>query len=245
MYDLSSWIRLSTCSLKSRRSQSRLVSRLAASCRRSLEVSTLSPLKQIRTNAEQTTLLEECAQALRHATSRREATEIAAQFVAMLTPAKVCAYFTYQQEDDTLVCVQSAGDTAISLSGLVIKNGERTTGWAVAHDTVMANSPATLDLVDRATMFAPPLQTAIVAPLRHGGRLLGALSAYKIRVTRTMTITDTRWNESPLLFRWRCKAFRFPVVFRCALSLHGSLPPGRLRYAVPLSLEIKPLSGQA
>ena len=141
-------------------------------------VSTLSPLEQIRTNAEQTTLLEECAQALRHATSRREATEIAAQFVAMLTPAKVCAYFTYEQEDDTLVCVQSAGDTAISLSGLVIKNGERTTGWAVAHDTVMANSPATLDLVDRATMFAPPLQTAIVAPLRHGGRLLGALSAY-------------------------------------------------------------------
>lgn len=140
--------------------------------------STLSPLEQIRTNAEQTTLLEECAQALRHSTSRREATEIAAQFVAMLTPARVCAYFTYEQEDDTLICLQSAGDTATSLSGLVIKNGERTTGWAVAHDTVMANSPATLDLLERAHMFSPPLQTAIVAPLKQNGRLLGALSAY-------------------------------------------------------------------
>ena len=61
---------------------------------------------------------------------------------------------------------------------MVIKNGERTTGWAVAHDTVMANSPATLDLVDRAVMFSPPLQMAIVAPLRRDGRVLGALSAY-------------------------------------------------------------------
>lgn len=139
---------------------------------------TLNPLDQIRTNAEQTTLLEECAQALRHSTSRRQATEIAAQFVGMLTPASVCAHFVYESENDTLTCVQTAGDSAVSLTGLVIKNGERTTGWAVAHDTVMANSPAALDLLDRAIMFSPPLQTAIVAPLRRDGRVLGALSAY-------------------------------------------------------------------
>lgn len=138
----------------------------------------LGPLEQIRTNAEQTTLLEECSQALRHSTSRRQALDIAGQFISMLTPAKVCALFAYQADDDVLTCVQSAGDTTISLGGLVIKNGERTTGWAVAHDTVMANSPATLDLLDRADMFEPPLRMAIVAPLRRDGKLLGALSAY-------------------------------------------------------------------
>jgi len=140
--------------------------------------STSNPLEQIRTNAEQTTLLEECAQALRHSTSRRQATDIAAQFVGMLTPATVCALFVYESENDALTCVHSAGDSTVSLTGMVIKNGERTTGWAVAHDTVMANSPATLDLVDRAVMFSPPLQMAIVAPLRRDGRVLGALSAY-------------------------------------------------------------------
>jgi GAF domain-containing protein len=136
------------------------------------------PLQQIRTNAEQTTLLEECARALKHSTSRREATDVAAQFLAMLTPAKVCALFEYRADNDLLVCVQSAGDTAITLAGLAIKNGERTTGWAVAHDTVMANSPATLDLMERASMFEPPLKTAMVAPLKSGAVVLGALAAY-------------------------------------------------------------------
>ena len=138
----------------------------------------LNPLEQIRTNAEQSTLLEECALALKHATSRREATEVAAQFLAMLTPARVCALFEYRQDDDSLVCAQSAGDTDVKLTGLSIKNGERTTGWAVAHDSVMANSPATLDLMERAGMFDPPLRSAIVAPLKHDGKLLGALAAY-------------------------------------------------------------------
>ena len=61
---------------------------------------------------------------------------------------------------------------------MVIKNGERTTGWAVAHDTVMANSPASLDLLERAAMFTPPLRTAIVAPLKNAGTVLGAIAAY-------------------------------------------------------------------
>ena len=138
----------------------------------------LNPLEQIRTNAEQTTLLEECALALRHSTSRREATDVAAQFLAMLTPAKVCAFFEYNADDDSLVCAQSAGDTDVRLKGLTMKNGERTTGWAVAHDSVMANSPATLDLLERATMFNPPLKTAIVAPLKHKGVIIGALAGY-------------------------------------------------------------------
>ncbi|HEV8397183.1 MAG TPA: HD domain-containing phosphohydrolase [Vicinamibacterales bacterium] len=138
----------------------------------------LNPLEQIRTNAEQTTLLEECALALKHSTSRREATEVAAQFMAMLTPAKVCAFFEYNAEEDALVCVQSAGDTDVTLAGLLIKNGERTTGWAVAHDSVMANSPATLDLMERASMFNPPLRSAIVAPLKRNGTILGALAGY-------------------------------------------------------------------
>jgi LytS/YehU family sensor histidine kinase len=135
-------------------------------------------LEQIRTNAEQTTLIEECARALKHATSRREATEIAAQFLAMLTPVKVCAFFEYRADEDSLVCVQSAGDSEAKLTGLAIKNGERTTGWAVAHDTVMANSPATLDLMERASMFAPPLKAAIVAPLKSGVTIVGALAGY-------------------------------------------------------------------
>jgi putative nucleotidyltransferase with HDIG domain len=138
----------------------------------------ISPLQQIRTNAEQTTLLEECARALEHSTSRRDAMEVATQFVSMLTHASVCAMFEYSPAEDTLLCTFSCGDNNASLVDLTIKNGERTTGWAVAHDTVMANSPATLDLLERASMFSPPLKTALVAPMKIDGQPVGALSAY-------------------------------------------------------------------
>ena len=64
------------------------------------------------------------------------------------------------------------------MQGLTIPNGERTTGWAAAHETVMANSPATLDLEERAGRFNPPLMSALVAPVLRDGKTVGALSVY-------------------------------------------------------------------
>ena len=42
----------------------------------------------------------------------------------------------------------------------------------------MANSPATLDLEERAARFNPPLLSALVAPLLRDGKAIGALSVY-------------------------------------------------------------------
>jgi len=135
------------------------------------------PLQQIRTSAAQTTLLNECAQAVRHASSTRDAVTAAAQFVQMLVPqARVSALFLYSVQTDELTCVHVAGEE--SIRGLVIKHGERTTGWAVAHDTVMANSPAALDLAERAESISPPLTTTMVVPLRSEGRIVGAFTIY-------------------------------------------------------------------
>ena len=47
-----------------------------------------------------------------------------------------------------------------------------------AHETVMSNSPATLDLEERAGRFTPPLLSALVAPLLRDGKAVGALSVY-------------------------------------------------------------------
>jgi putative nucleotidyltransferase with HDIG domain len=135
------------------------------------------PLQQIRTSAAQATLVNECAQALRYTTSIREALDVTAQFVSLLIPpASLCALFQYQPDADTLTCIHCAGDD--SIKGLVIKNGERTTGWAVAHATVMANSPASLDLGERTHSLSTRFRSAMVAPLRRDGKILGALSVY-------------------------------------------------------------------
>lgn len=135
-------------------------------------------LEQIRTNAAQSSILGEFGPAVTHTSSLTEAMEVTAQYVGMLTPATVCALFVLETEANALVCIGSAGDDSAILPGLTILNGERTTGWAAAHETVMSNSPATLDLEERAGRFTPRLLSALVAPLLRDGKAVGALSVY-------------------------------------------------------------------
>ena len=137
-------------------------------------------LEQIRTNAVQSSILGEYSPAIKNTTSTSELIEVTGQYVGMLTPATVCALFTLEANGYRLTCVASSGDDSKVLSGLCIPHGERTTGWAVAHETVMANSPATLDLEERAGRFRPSLQSALVAPLLRNGRAIGALSVYAV-----------------------------------------------------------------
>jgi putative methionine-R-sulfoxide reductase with GAF domain len=135
------------------------------------------PLQQIRTSAAQSTLLNECILAVRNTSSAGEAVAAAAQFAQMLIPqARVCAFFQYSPHTDDLTCIHATGEE--SIRGLVIRHGERTTGWAVAHDTIMANSPAALDLAERADAISPSLKATMVVPLRTDGRIIGAFTIY-------------------------------------------------------------------
>ena len=135
-------------------------------------------LEQIRSNAAQSSVLGELGPAVLHTSSVQEAMEVTGQYIGMLTPATVCALFVHEPDTNMLICTHSVGDNAALLKGLGIPHGERTTGWAAAHETVMANSPATLDLEERAGRFSPPLQSALVAPLRLDGKVVGTLSVY-------------------------------------------------------------------
>ena len=135
-------------------------------------------LEQIRSNAAQSSVIGELGPAVLHTSSLQEAMEVTGQYVGMLTPATVCALFVLELDANTLICTHSVGDHAALLKGLAVPHGERPTGWAAAHETVMANSPASLDLEERAARFDPPLQSALVAPLLRDGKAVGALSVY-------------------------------------------------------------------
>lgn len=137
-------------------------------------------LEQIRTNAVQSSILGEYGPAIKNTSTTAELIEVTGQYVGMLTPANVCALFTLEPNGYRLTCVASSGDDSNVLVGLSIPHGERTTGWAVAHETVMANSPATLDLEERTGRFRPQLHSALVAPLLRNGRAIGALSVYAV-----------------------------------------------------------------
>ena len=69
----------------------------------------------------------------------------------------------YQNERDSYRCARVFGDSSQLLRGLVIRNGERVTGWAGANRRTAANSDAVLDLGPLADLFSPSLDQQSVA----------------------------------------------------------------------------------
>lgn len=135
-------------------------------------------LMKIRASASESALLETGAREIAEATSAAEALQSAARTLRQLTPATVYAFFKYDPAADRLVCRCTSGDDKRLLEGLVIKLGERVTGWSAANRRTSVNSDASLDLAQIATFFAPPMRAAISTPLADGERLLGELTAY-------------------------------------------------------------------
>jgi putative nucleotidyltransferase with HDIG domain len=137
-----------------------------------------SALKEIRANATEVSLLENCAQQVARAANGAEATETALQTLRQLTPITTCAIYRYDSNLDQVVCQFSAGDPHSVLSGLIIRLGERVTGWCAANQKTVLNSDAYLDLVQMATRFSPPLRSTICIPIVWENRLTGVFTGY-------------------------------------------------------------------
>jgi len=168
-------------------------------------------LQQIRANATETALLDSCSRELSQVASPNTALEISAQYLRQLIPATVYALFLYDGTADLLKCMQTNGDNLRLLDGLTIKLGERVTGWVAANQRSSINSDATLDLVQMAALFTPPLRSTISTPLRHGDRLIGVLTAY--------TFKDSAFNES---HQYAFESVAPALARVCALQSHGS-----------------------
>jgi GAF domain-containing protein len=56
--------------------------------------------------------------------------------------------------------------------------GERLTGWVGASRQMIVNSPASLDLVERAAISHPPLMSCMSVPLTIGESLVAVLTLY-------------------------------------------------------------------
>jgi putative methionine-R-sulfoxide reductase with GAF domain len=137
-----------------------------------------SALKEIRANASEVSLLENCAQQIIRAVTGADVTKAALQTLRQLTPITTCAFYRYDASLDQVVCEFAAGDPHSLLSGLVIRLGERVTGWCAANQKTVMNSDAYLDLVQMAARFAPPLRSTICIPLFFEGRLVGVFTGY-------------------------------------------------------------------
>jgi hypothetical protein len=82
------------------------------------------------------------------------------------------------QETSHLVCFYSAGMGASTISSARVPIGERIAGWAFAHQQVVANSDASLDLGPAAKTLPTALKYALVAPLVDGKHSIGVVALY-------------------------------------------------------------------
>jgi putative nucleotidyltransferase with HDIG domain len=135
-------------------------------------------LSEIRANASEVAVLEHCSQQIVRAATTTDAIESALQTLRQLTPITTCALYRYESNLDQVVCQVSAGDPHNLLPGLIIRLGERVSGWCAANQKAVMNSDAHLDLVQMATQFTPPLRSTICVPLLFEGKLAGVFTGY-------------------------------------------------------------------
>jgi putative nucleotidyltransferase with HDIG domain len=122
--------------------------------------------------------LVEMRKSVTSAPSTEVAMKRALTYIRQLTPSRVCAVFEYQRDRDSFRCTRSLGDPSELLTGLVIANGDRVTGWAGANRELAFNSDAVLDLGPLAELFDPPLRRAISYPIEIGGQTSVVLTVY-------------------------------------------------------------------
>jgi putative nucleotidyltransferase with HDIG domain len=147
-------------------------------------------LNQIRANASETAVLNDCADRVANAGTPAESIEILSQALRQLTPITTTAFYRYDAASDSLICSFSAGDPNRHLPGLTIRVGERVSGWSAANRRTSINSDASLDLFQMAALFPPSLRSTIAVPITDGERLVGVLTGY--------SVLDQAFNEAHL-----------------------------------------------
>jgi putative nucleotidyltransferase with HDIG domain len=110
--------------------------------------------------------------------SQADVLALASHFVTQIVPGVSGAWFLPDAAHDRLVAAAEFGPAAGVLHGLTIGTGERLSGWVAASRQMIVNSPAALDLAERASLVQPALQRAFSLPLTSGTALVAVLTLY-------------------------------------------------------------------
>jgi GAF domain-containing protein len=103
---------------------------------------------------------------------------LASHLIAQIVPGASGAWFLPDAVHDRLVAASVFGPAAALLRGMTVETGERLSGWVAASRQVMVNSPAVLDLGERAALAQPALLRSLSIPLTGGTALVGVLTLY-------------------------------------------------------------------
>jgi putative nucleotidyltransferase with HDIG domain len=110
--------------------------------------------------------------------SLKDVLALASNMIVHLVPGATGAWYIPDPAADRLVAAEAFGPSAALMRGTSVGMGERLTGWVGASRQMIVNSPASLDLVERAAVAHPPLASCMSVPLTIGESLVAVLTLY-------------------------------------------------------------------
>lgn len=120
----------------------------------------------------------ELSRELPRATSISAAAEVLFRYLGRVIPAETFAFYVQKPETNNLVCATVVGVGSRMIEPLVVPIGERISGWAFAHQQMIMNSDASLDLGPVARTLATPLRYALAAPIVQSAQSTAVVTLY-------------------------------------------------------------------
>lgn len=120
----------------------------------------------------------ELSRELPKATTPTAAAEVLFRYLGRVIPAATFAFYVPKPETNSLVSISCMGVGSRTIESLNVPVGERISGWAFAHQQMIMNSDATLDLGPVARTLPTPLRYALVAPVMQGTQPTAVVTLY-------------------------------------------------------------------
>ena len=116
-------------------------------------------------NTREVHLLNELASELEKGSTLQEVFDLASACAMRLTPASLCVFYQYDNEDDELVARHACGTSIEKALGRRIPLGHNLTGWVASNRRTIRNSDPTLDFGEKTREFVPSLLSCLSSPV--------------------------------------------------------------------------------
>ena len=120
----------------------------------------------------------ELSRELPKATTPAAAAEVLFRYLGRVIPAATFAFYVPKPDTNSLISIACVGVGSRTIESLNVPVGERISGWAFAHQQMIMNSDATLDLGPVARTLPTPLRYAMVAPIFQGSQPTAVVTLY-------------------------------------------------------------------
>lgn len=120
----------------------------------------------------------ELSRELPKATTPSAAADVLFRYLGRVVPAATFAFYVPKPDTNSLISIACVGVGSRTIESLNVPVGERISGWAFAHQQMIMNSDATLDLGPVARTLATPLRYAMVSPIIQGGQATAVVTLY-------------------------------------------------------------------